>query len=316
MTLSQQFTTLATGSNLSRHFQSVRLKLMGLIMGLLLIVLIISGYSTFEANKASLNAARVQTPITLPRPGYIDLFQDYEVRTYRKALDQMRITIITSHVLLLVLLSTGAWISLYYLLKPLSDSHREQEQFLAEASHDLRTPLAILYSELSLAQTEKNTKSLQKTIRNSLTEIKRLRYLSDSLLAQVAGEKNEWEDVDVGKLVEEVWQKLSAANTKNIQLKIEQEKPVLVYTHKAHLYRIIYNILDNIAKYSDRSTTAYTTINTYSILFVNSSESAPGPENTGMLSVRRLSQLIGAQYTSTWEKGIYTTTLSFTTISK
>lgn len=312
MTLFQQFTDSVTGLNLNSHFRAVRIKLMLFIATLLCIVLFISAYSTFEANKTGLNIARQQTGITLPRPSFIDQFQDYEIRTHKRALDQIRTNIIVSHLLLLFLLSIGTWIGLYFLLLPLSQSHREQEQFLAEASHDLRTPLAIIYSELSLARTEKNVKSLQSTLQNALGEIKRLRYLSDSLLSQIAGEKTEWESVQIQTLVSEIWDKLQPANSKQITLNIKDLNKEMVITHKAHLYRIVYNILDNIIKYADEKSLAQVAINSGEITFYNMSQAHPEEERTGSLLIRRLSKLIQAHYFIQWEDGIYQSTLSFT----
>ncbi len=59
----------------------------------------------------------------------------------------------------------------------------EQSQFLAEASHQLRTPLAIMLTQAGVALREKNPEQLHATLRAIVVQIARSRRLSEQLLS-------------------------------------------------------------------------------------------------------------------------------------
>lgn len=66
-------------------------------------------------------------------------------------------------------------------------SHRQlldaQSQFLADASHQLRTPLAIMLTQAGVALREKDPKQLHDTLRAMVTQIARSRRLCEQLLS-------------------------------------------------------------------------------------------------------------------------------------
>lgn len=59
----------------------------------------------------------------------------------------------------------------------------QQSQFLADASHQLRTPLAIMLTQAGVALREKDPKQLHETLRAIVTQISRSRRLCEQLLS-------------------------------------------------------------------------------------------------------------------------------------
>lgn len=59
----------------------------------------------------------------------------------------------------------------------------QQSQFLADASHQLRTPLAIMLTQAGVALREKNPKLVRETLRAIVTQISRSRRLCEQLLS-------------------------------------------------------------------------------------------------------------------------------------
>jgi two-component system sensor histidine kinase TctE len=59
----------------------------------------------------------------------------------------------------------------------------QQSQFLADASHQLRTPLAIMLTQAGVALREKDTAQLHATLRAMVTQISRSRRLCEQLLS-------------------------------------------------------------------------------------------------------------------------------------
>jgi two-component system sensor histidine kinase TctE len=63
------------------------------------------------------------------------------------------------------------------------DLLEQQSQFLADASHQLRTPLAIMLTQAGVALREKDTEQLHKTLRAMVIQISRSRRLCEQLLS-------------------------------------------------------------------------------------------------------------------------------------
>ena len=79
-----------------------------------------------------------------------------------------------------------------------------QSQFLADASHQLRTPLAIMLTQAGVALREKDPEQMRTTLRAMVVQLERSRRLSEQLLSLAhaseqasAGEKNELVDLNV-----------------------------------------------------------------------------------------------------------------------
>lgn len=94
---------------------------------------------------------------------------------------------------LVVLLGGGA--GAYFLarrtLQPIESAHEAQSRFVANASHQLRTPLAIMRAETELALRDKSTpkSELRHTLESNLEEINHLTELSTMLLDLSRAEK-------------------------------------------------------------------------------------------------------------------------------
>lgn len=92
-------------------------------------------------------------------------------------------------------------------------SYRElldaQSQFLADASHQLRTPLAIMLTQASVALREKDPEQMRATLRAMVVQLERSRRLSEQLLSlahasEQAPQGHENELVDLNAVAREV----------------------------------------------------------------------------------------------------------------
>lgn len=103
----------------------------------------------------------------------------------------------------------------------------QQSQFLADASHQLRTPLAIMLTQAGVALREKDTAQLHATLRAMVTQIARSRRLCEQLLslahanesAPPANPSDAPEVVDLNSIARDVvLQYLALAHEKNQDL--------------------------------------------------------------------------------------------------
>ncbi|MFD0713869.1 ATP-binding protein [Paenibacillus sp. GCM10027626] len=137
-------------------------------------------------------------------------------------------------------------------------SFQQQRQFVEDASHELRTPVAIVEGHLSLLRRwgKSDPQVLEESLEASIQEIARLKGLVQELLELTRAEQS-GQDVpavteDPEKVIETIAKKISALNP---TLQISCDAGVLQGTAVAigeqHLEQILLILLDNAVKYSE-----------------------------------------------------------------
>ncbi|HMZ82535.1 MAG TPA: ATP-binding protein [Acidobacteriota bacterium] len=139
----------------------------------------------------------------------------------------------------------------------LNVAFERQRQFTADASHEFRTPLAIMRSELELAlQRERPAEDYQQTLESLLEETRRLNKLVDDLLTLARSDSGELalesNPVDLGALCTEVTEAfMPLAELREQQLRRTlPEGKAMVSGDQQWLRRLLLNLLDNALKYT------------------------------------------------------------------
>jgi signal transduction histidine kinase len=121
---------------------------------------------------------------------------------------------------------------------------RSQEEFVADASHQLRTPLTALRLRLENLGGEEATESVRADLERALEEVERLSRLVDGLLALARAEVSPPERVDLAKLVEdriEAWSALAAEQG----VKLEANVTGTALAGRDRLAQALENLLSN-----------------------------------------------------------------------
>lgn len=145
----------------------------------------------------------------------------------------------------------------YKILEPIKFNMEKQKRFIADASHDLRTPTAVVISGLEVALNNKKLDFVlaKKTLEDTLEEMREFSKLSNTLLDISKYDVLkcvECEPVNVNKLLRFILEKsenLASSKDINFEIKIMQS-PVIIIGNKAELSRVFFNILDNAIKYT------------------------------------------------------------------
>jgi signal transduction histidine kinase len=138
----------------------------------------------------------------------------------------------------------------------LEKAHDAQRRFVADASHDLRTPLTVVRAELDLLLASKDLdERTRESLDRTLSEVRRLDSLASELLELATfdnrdgGPSNEVTRLDE-MLLESVSSLTALASEKEIRWNIDIDDAVEIRCNRASLQRAIGNVLDNALKYS------------------------------------------------------------------
>jgi signal transduction histidine kinase len=143
------------------------------------------------------------------------------------------------------------------MIERLEQSFAHINEFSSHVAHELKTPLAIIKSELELALVGGNSKEEDMRVMNvTLGEIDRLiKTIKDLLLlAKLEYKLNifKMEQIDIIEFLKEIYQQSKIlTDQKNITLKLDiPDHPVLIHGDAVHLRRILFNLLHNAVKFT------------------------------------------------------------------
>lgn len=145
------------------------------------------------------------------------------------------------------------------LLQRLEKAFDSQQQFIADASHELKTPIAILRSHWGKLAAEKNIPYNHRIrIQLDVDELARLSALINNLLILSSPEEKMFMDkfpvVNFSKLAYSVYDDiLVLAEDKKLQIQVSIAKNILIKGDKARIYQLLLNLVDNAVKYTLQS---------------------------------------------------------------
>lgn len=135
----------------------------------------------------------------------------------------------------------------------LDRAFRTQRQFSANAAHELRTPLAVMRTELDVLKKRKMPTNAEyaQAVQRASEQIERLSHLVDMLLELTdLGTTPRNDHVFLGALIEEVLFDLAqVADEKKVMLRQESGDAELIGSDLL-IYRAVYNLVENAIKYN------------------------------------------------------------------
>lgn len=152
----------------------------------------------------------------------------------------------------LISLFLAKWVT-----KPVEKTWNEQKQFIADASHELKTPLTVIMTNAEMLSDKSYSESDRDGFsKNILSTSKRMRGLVESLLELARLDNNRTQiklsEVDLSKLINDSILPFEPLFYENdMELSADIDKDITVQGNKDKLRQVVNILLDNALKYSD-----------------------------------------------------------------
>jgi signal transduction histidine kinase len=156
----------------------------------------------------------------------------------------------------LVLVATGGWFLARQSVVPVEQAMEQMRRFMADAAHELRTPVAVIRSrvDVTLEQT-RDAPAYERTLGELREEIERLATLVNDLFTLAHADANERAFAPVRVQLDEIV--LAAVSTAgwiaarhNITLHVEEAEEVVIDGDPVLLRQLVIILLDNAIKFS------------------------------------------------------------------
>lgn len=244
------------------HKRSI--KLASLYLGIIMIVSLLFSFSVYE-----LSTNEIERGLRRPIPAVGRLNQD-TLRIFKQQLTEDRILAVSDArqkvlgrllVINIGVLVVGGYLS-YLLahrtLKPMEDANRAMERFTADASHELRTPITVMKSEIEVALLDKKLgiKEAKNILASNVEELDKMTGLAEHLLrlSSLKAQNLNMNSVGLTHLFNTAQSRVKGlALKKNITINTKSNK-FAVIADEHLLVEMLVIFLDNAIKYSPEST--------------------------------------------------------------
>ncbi len=140
------------------------------------------------------------------------------------------------------------------MMEQLEQNYKKQEQFVSNASHELKTPLTVIesYSRLLSRRGFENREVAEEAVEAILSESVRMKEMIAQMLelAKSNGPLTfEFAETEIYALVEKTVQPMRHAYARAFS--IEGKKPLMLKTDENRLKQLLFILLDNARKYSE-----------------------------------------------------------------
>ncbi len=238
-------------------FKKLRNRIIIITMTVTTAVLILAGFLTilFSSTMRPEPIPRNEPDFSMPNPA---IYDDQELKDFiksdRKEGDsRLLVTLICVGVMVEVAVFLITYSLSQKIVEPVRDSYEKQKLFIANASHELKTPLAIIQANMEALDVDKEGEKWKTNIENEVSHANKL-VLDLLQLARMdakTSQKALAEEVDLKKEIEERVEMFKPKFSGKIFFKSNAEKTTHLLP-KQDVLQILDILLDNATKYGNK----------------------------------------------------------------
>lgn len=238
-------------------FDKLRNRIIIITMAVTTTVLILSGVliMLFSSTARPEPKPQKDSGYSIPNPVVYD---DQELEKYiRSDREEGSVRLLVTLVCVGAVIEVAVFLIVYYasqkIVEPVKDSYNKQKMFIANASHELKTPLAIMQANLEALEADKKNKKWKDNIEHEISHANTLVLDLLQLAKMDAGnaDKITPEEVDLKAEIEKHIDMFKPKFPGDISLRTTGELKTSVLP-KRDLAQILDILLDNATKYGDK----------------------------------------------------------------
>ncbi|MFV0529211.1 MAG: sensor histidine kinase [Lachnospiraceae bacterium] len=200
---------------------------------------------------------------------------------------RQRLTYAGISIFFILLLTIFAWLFTRRMLRPIRESRIQQAQFIASASHELRSPLTVILSNISALDyaTKAESDTFRQVIRSEGT---RMSHLIDNLLSLAHADSQNWfytpKSIEIDTLflrLYESYECVAAEKKLTLSVILPEEQLPKCYCDEERIRQLLSILLDNAISYTPAGGSITMTLeNTRKKLYLLISDTGPGIRDT------------------------------------
>jgi signal transduction histidine kinase len=177
---------------------------------------------------------------------------------YQATIEQVGVALVAAYLVVVAVVGLAAWALASRTLRPIREAHLRQRRFVADASHEVRTPLAAIRAtaEETMGR-EASIEELRAALAGIEVSAERLSRLTNDLLLLARTDERlidrRPERIDLSVLTAETLEEFAGANADAPRPQLALEADLLVTADPDDVRRIVLNLVDNAVRYGGAS---------------------------------------------------------------
>ncbi len=238
-------------------FKKLRNRIIIITMTVATAVLVLSGtlIMVFSSTTRPEPKPRPEIEYGMPDPVFYDSqeLKDFITNDRKEGSERLLITLLCVGIVIEVAVFLIVFYSSQKIVEPVKDSYDKQKLFIANASHELKTPLAIIEANMEALDVDKNNEKWKNNIESEIEHANKLVLDLLQLAKMDAGrvDKSALEEVDLKAEIEKRVEIFKPKFSGNISFKLDDE-PKSLSLPKQDFLQVLDILLDNATKYGDK----------------------------------------------------------------